>query len=86
MLILFKESCSVKTESFLGFIAELLDLDSINEDLLTAEGVLDSIKKITLISMIESEFGAEMLEDEIMVASTINDIIIFLKKKNVLEN
>lgn len=76
----------MKTESFLGFIAELLDLDSINEDLLTAEGVLDSIKKITLISMIESEFGAEMLEDEIMVASTINDIIIFLKKKNVLEN
>jgi acyl carrier protein len=71
---------------FLEKICEVLGIDSLSDNNLTEEGAWDSIRKLSLIAMIDEEFGPDSIDDTIKQASSIKQILDSLQQKGFIAN
>lgn len=71
---------------FLEKLCEVLAMDSLLDKDLTEEVAWDSIRKLSLIAMLDEEFGPDSIDDTIKQASSIKMILDSLQQKGFLSD
>ncbi len=66
-------------EKFLEFVAEVMEVDSVDKDLKYNEGKWDSLMMLTLVMELEAEYGVSIPVEELGKVETLEDLYEFVK-------
>ena len=74
-----------KVEEFCEKIAYIMDVDEVKlENVLKDFKEWDSLSVLSIIAMVDCEYGATIFAKDIMKLKTVKDLLLFIQKKSSL--